>query len=315
MNPGEFDGVAIIVVNYGSCALLAEHLAPLTRRRPDLLTVVVDNFSSDVERATLSDLAQREGWQTVLPTGNTGFGGGMNRGVLRAEQLGARWLLLLNPDAEIAEPALRLLLALSRQSPETLFSPQILRPDGTVWFDGSDLYLEDGRTRSAKRRPSTFVDVQPWLSGACLLLSDALWRRIGGFDEEYFLYWEDVDFSRRVVAAGGAIAVVNEAIAIHSPGGTQGSGAASYGDPKSDVYYYYNIRNRLLYAARHLDSESIERWRRVTLPIAWEVLLRGGRRQFLRSLSPLFAAYRGVRDGRRLTKDELKMRRRQAASG
>ena len=310
----EFDGLALVLVNFGSSALLAENLAPLTRRRTDLLTVVVDNFSSEPERSRLVALAETEGWHTVLPTGNTGFGGGMNRGVLRAEQLGATNLLLVNPDAEIAEPAIGRLLELSRRSPGTLFSPQILRPDGTVWFDGSDLYLEDGRTRSSKRRPAAVVDVQPWLSGACLMLSDDLWRRIGGFDEEYFLYWEDVDFSRRVVAAGGAIAVVSEAIAIHSPGGTQGEGAARYGDPKSDTYYYYNIRNRLLYAARHLDSESIKRWRRVALPIAWEVLLRGGRRQFLRSLSPLVAAYRGVRDGRRLAKDELKMRRRQAAS-
>ncbi|MCU1478498.1 MAG: glycosyltransferase family 2 protein [Subtercola sp.] len=315
MGLAEFDGLAIVVVNYGSSALLAEHLAPLTRRQPDLLTVVVDNFSSERERSLVVALADDEGWHTVLPTGNTGFGGGMNRGVLLAEQLGARTLLLVNPDAEIAEPAIGALLERSHEWPRTLFAPQILRPDGTVWFNGSDLYLEDGRTRSSRRRPTTFADVQPWLSGACLMLSDQLWRLIGGFDEEYFLYWEDIDFSQRVVAAGGAIAVASEAIAIHSQGGTQGAGATHYGDPKSDVYYYYNIRNRLLYAARHLDSEGIERWRRVTLPIAWEVLLRGGRRQFLRSLSPLYAAYRGVRDGRRLVKDELKMRRREAASG
>ena len=261
MPVNQFAGLAVVVVNYGSSGLLVEHLAPLTRRCPELVTVVVDNFSSERERGLLVDLADREGWHTVLPTGNTGFGGGMNRGVLRAEQLGARTLLLLNPDAEIAEPALARLLTLSRELPETLFAPQILRPDGSVWFAGSDLYLEDGRTRSVKRRPSGPADVQPWLSGACLVLSDQLWQRIGGFDEEYFLYWEDVDLSHRVVEAGGAITVVTDAVAIHSPGGTQGRGAAHSGDPKSDLYYYYNIRNRLLFAARHLDSESIERWR------------------------------------------------------
>ncbi|MEF2977729.1 glycosyltransferase family 2 protein [Subtercola sp. YIM 133946] len=312
MTVNDFRGLAIIVVNYGSSALLQANLAPLTRRQPALTVVVVDNYSTDSERARLAELADREGWHTVLPTGNTGFGGGMNRGVLRAEQLGATHLLLLNPDAEIAEAAIDALLSASKASPDTLFAPQILRPDGSVWFAGSDLYLNDGRIRSARRRiPSALADIQPWLSGACLLLSIELWRLAEGFDEEYFLYWEDVDFSRRVVAAGGRIAVLTKALAVHAEGGTQHSGGKSHsGEPKSNVYYYYNIRNRLLYAVRHLDTASLEHWRRLTVPVAWEVLLQGGRRQFTSSLSPLVAAYCGVRDGRRMVRDELKLRRR-----
>ncbi|RFA08557.1 hypothetical protein B7R54_04435 [Subtercola boreus] len=314
MTETDFSGLAIIVVNYGSSALLQANLAPLTRRQPAIMVVVVDNFSTETERVAVTELAEREGWHTVMPTGNTGFGGGMNRGALRAGQLGATHLLLLNPDAEIAESAIGALLAASNRRPDTLFAPQILRPDGSVWFAGSDLYLTDGRIRSARRRsapdPSP-TEVRPWLSGACLLLSMGLWQLAEGFDEEYFLYWEDVDFSYRVLTAGGRIAVLADALAVHAEGGTQQVGGGSHaGEPKSNVYYYYNIRNRLLYAVRHLDTRSLQRWRRVTVAVAWEVLLQGGRRQLTRSPAPLLAALRGVRDGRRMVRDELRLRRR-----
>lgn len=314
MSSSSLSSLAIVVVNYGSTALLEANLAPLTRRQPELTVVIVDNYSSEQERSRVVSLAAREGWNTVLPTGNTGFGGGMNRGVLHAEQLGAKLLLLLNPDVEIAEKALEQLIEASAQDSDTLYSPQILRPDGSVWFNGSDLYLTDGRIRSARRRlPGSAQAIEPWLSGACLLMTRELWRKTGGFDEQYFLYWEDVDFSHRVAAAGGRLRVVTDAVAVHAEGGThQGGGYSHSGEPKSNTYYYYNIRNRLLFAVRHLDDTTIERWSGQTRAIAWEVLLQGGRRQFTHSLSPLFAAFRGVRDGRRLVREELRARRRRS---
>jgi hypothetical protein len=106
-----------------------------------------------------------------------------------------------------------------------------------------------------------------------------------------------VDFSRRVIAAGGSLHVVDEATAVHDEGGTQGRAVAERA--KSEAYYYYNIRNRLLFAVKHLDDEGIRRWRRGAWLSAREVLLRGGRHQFLRPWVPLRAAYRGVRDGMR----------------
>ncbi|RFA13012.1 hypothetical protein B7R21_09210 [Subtercola boreus] len=314
MSSSSFSQLAIVVVNYGSTSLLEANLAPLTRRQPELTVVIVDNFSTEEERTRLIALAARENWNTVLPTGNTGFGGGMNRGVLHAEQLGAKLLLLLNPDVEIAEKALELLTEAGLADGDTLYSPQILRPDGSVWFNGSDLYLNDGRIRSARRRTAgSLVAIEPWLSGACLLLTRELWNSTGGFDEQYFLYWEDVDFSHRVARAGGRLQVVTEAIAVHAEGGThEGGGYSHAGEPKSNTYYYYNIRNRLLFAVRHLDDQGLVRWSGLTRTIAWEVLQQGGRRQFTRSLSPLFAAFRGMRDGRRLVKEELRSRRRRA---
>ncbi|WP_236629113.1 glycosyltransferase family 2 protein [Cryobacterium roopkundense] len=305
----DIESLAIVVVNYGSSELLERNLVPLTRSLPAARVVVVDNFTSESERERVCALADTEGWLTVLPASNTGFGVGVNAGVHRAQQSGAGAFLLLNPDATIAADQVGVLLERVRTHPLTLVSPRIVRSDGSVWFDGADLYLDDGRIRATRRRNEfRSARFEPWLSGACLLLSDQLWSRVGGFSEEYFLYWEDVDFSYRVERAGGVTEVCRDAVAVHDEGGTQQAVVQGHGSPKSEAYYYYNIRNRLLFGARHLRSDDLRRWRRASLPIAWEVLLHGGRRQFLRSLRPLLAGGRGVRDGLTIARRELRAR-------
>ncbi|MDR6971739.1 glycosyltransferase family 2 protein [Leifsonia shinshuensis] len=304
-----FAAEAVVVVNYGSSGLLAENLAALTRRAGGLLTVVVDSFSSDAERARIADLCEQEGWIAVLPPDNPGFGRGMNAGVERAAQAGAERVLLLNPDAEIAPEAVRALFDAVAASPLTLVAPRILRPDGTVWSAGSDVSLVDGRMTSARRRPQPPERrAEPWLSGACLCLSLALWERAGGFADGYFLYWEDVDLSFRVRNAGGALEVREDIVATHAEGGTQQAGAERAATAKSEAYYYFNIRNRMLFAALQLDDDDLRRWLRASPGVAREILLQGGRRQFVRPVVPLRAALRGLRDGRRIARAELRAR-------
>ena len=302
-------GLSVVVVNYGSSALLLRNLAPVTRGRDDVVVVVVDNWSGADERARVTALADAEGWDLVGPEGNEGFGAGVALGVDRAAERGARHHVLLNPDAVADVPALAALLRASEADPATMSAPRVLRPDGSLWSAGSDLYLDDGRIRSRRRRPPDARRVEEWLSGACLVISDDLWRRCGGFDDDYFLYWEDVDLSRRVVTAGGALRLLEDVTVVHAEGGTQEAGAAEHaGQAKSAAYYYYNIRNRLLFAAKHLDDEDLRRWRRLTPRIAVEVLLQGGRRQFLRQPGTLLVGLRAVRDGRRLVAAELARR-------
>jgi GT2 family glycosyltransferase len=302
-----FTRLAIIVVNYGSSELLAENLAPLAKST-GAAVVVFDNFTTAAERDRLVQLAGDEGWTTVLGVTNLGFGVGINRGVERARELGATEFLILNPDATLEADAVAELVAVIEKAPLTLVSPTILRPDGSTWFAGSDLYLADGRIRSRARRgtadPQSYV---PWLSGCCLAVTDELWARVGGFDEEFFLYWEDVDLSRRVVEHGGDLMVSTEAIAVHAEGGTQQRGGLqAAATAKSPVYYYYNIRNRLLFAARHLEGDGIRAWLSATRAVSWEILLQGGRRQFLSPVRPLRAWRRAIRDGRRIAQARLR---------
>lgn len=306
--------LAVVVVNYGSSALVESNLGATADDAEPAHVVVVDNYSTPQERDRISELCARRGWDLVAPADNTGFGTGMNIGARRAFELGATELLLLNPDARIDAASVDALRAAVAGPGCIMASPIVRSPDGRVWFGGLDLYLDDGTVRGIRRR-ADFPSAEriEWLSGACLWITREVWDLVGGFDDGYFLYWEDVDLSARLLAAGGEVVVVRDAVAWHDEGGTH-RGADQRSEAKSATYYYYNIRNRMLFAARHLDDSGIRAWSRTSLRAAKAILLRGGRRQFLRPVPPLRAAYRGLRDGRRIAAEAIRAHRTAASA-
>ncbi|MET0811925.1 MAG: glycosyltransferase family 2 protein [Microbacterium sp.] len=293
---------ALIVVNFASSGLIAQNLGGMTL--PDgVSVVVVDCYSSADERARVAALCDAQGWRAVLLDENAGFGGGVNAGASRAIADGAEVIATLNPDATIDEGSLTALIAAAVADPSALVSPRIVTGDGRSWFAGSDLYLDDGSTAGRRRR--TANEGRPrieWATGACFAMSASLWERTGGFDDEYFLYWEDVDLSRRVQETGGRLALLESAVAVHDEGQTHGRSASDRA--KSETYYYFNIRNRLIYAAKHLDDAGVSRWLRTARAVSYGILLQGGRRQLLVSRAPWRAYRRGLRDGRAFIREE-----------
>ena len=300
---------AVVVVSYDSAALLERTLARVAEDSPEARIVVVDNYSTPAARSELVALASSRGWEAVLPETNTGFGGGMNLGAARARELGADLLVLLNPDAVIARADLIRLAARAHADRLALVAPVLKDSTGRIVSDGIVVCLADGSMRSRRSpRPIPPGGTQPWLSGACLALSTELFEAAGGFDARYFLYWEDVDFSARVLAAGGSLDLARGAVAVHDEGGThaesqdpdRAQGSAQTDRAKSDIYYYYNVRNRLLYAGLHLDRPAQRRWVATAGRAAREIVLRGGKRQLLHTRRPLVTAAQATRDGLRL---------------
>lgn len=288
-----------MVVNYGSHHLLRRHLVQLSQASDHLQVVVTDNRVSEEESLAVERLGDLHGWTTVLLERNIGFGAGVNAAV-RSVDDAVDVVVLLNPDASLDVPSLELLAAHVRSRPRELAAPLVRRPDGSTWSAGTDLVLATGEMRGWHRRPAEAApgSYQPWLSGACLALSRDLWDDLGGFDDDYFLYWEDVDLSRRVLDLGGTLGIVAGATAIHDEGSTHRAETPTRA--RSAIYYYYNARNRLLFAAKHLDAESRTRWLRATPGASYRLLLQGGRRQFRHPSRTFLPVLRGLRDGRRL---------------
>lgn len=281
MHPEE--QLAIVVVNFGSHQFIEQYLGEIDLAAVPAAVVVVDNFHSGAERAAVAELVQRNEYDLVPLSRNIGFGGGANIGVRRAADKGHGTFLLLNPDARLDAPTARALLHASREQPLALISPRIDRPDGRRWFCGGALDMSTGDLRAGWPRDESCR----WLTGAALVSSTELWRRLGGFDETYFLYWEDVDLSFRVRSAGGELVLRSDLVAQHQVGGSQDS------QQKSTLYYFYNCRNRLVFAARNLDRRTRSRWLCATPRSSWRILLRGGRRQVLARPSTLGAAVAG----------------------
>lgn len=285
--------LAIVVVNYASTALVRAHLVPLSAPRAQV--VLVDSFSSDQERAAARALAEQQRWAFVAMTGNPGFGAGVNAGVRAAAELGCDVFLLLNPDAVVTAATVHELHVHSQQDHLALISPRLVDPDGRLNFAGSRLSWRDGRIRGLRGRSRPVASAPPdleWLTAACLVVHSDVWDRVGGFDESYFMYWEDVDFNVRCLAGGAHVVLRDDLVAVHDQGGTQG---LRRGRAKSGLYYYYNCRNRGLFAARHLFRRDLLRWLLFTPAVTYEVYLQGGRRQLLESPALLrFALAGGV---------------------
>lgn len=289
-----YRGLGVVVVNYGSHELLRKNAAVMSSELLGAHIVVVDNWHSHEEREAITALSHQHGWTLLALDSNTGFGTGCNRGAEAVLAAGANALLFINPDAYIDPASVRLLLDEVQTNPMTLAAPRIFTSQGKIWSAGMSVDLATGDSRGWHRRADApNARTIDWFTGACLMLSETLWTASGGFDDDYFLYWEDVDLSARIQAVGGTLRLLEDARAQHDVGGTQTTSSAR---TKSELYYYYNIRNRSLFAQKHLELADRKHWQESARQAAWAIILRGGRRQLIHSLAPWRALWRGLRD-------------------
>jgi len=231
--------IAVVIVNYNTKDETAESIASLlaTTTTP-IEVVVVDNGSHD---GSVEALRARFPETTVVDAGaNLGFAAGVNRG---AQASTAPWILLLNPDTVVLDGAVDALRTFSLDHPSYgLYGGRTLRPDGTVdpsscWGDmtlWSLVSFAAGLSTAFKRSrvfdPESLGSWQrdsvrevPIITGCLLLISRDGWNRLGGMDEQYFLYGEDADFSLRARRAGLRPVIVPDAEIVHAVGGSTSS--------------------------------------------------------------------------------------------
>jgi N-acetylglucosaminyl-diphospho-decaprenol L-rhamnosyltransferase len=282
--------LAIVVVTFGAAELLETNLATIDSHALGAHVLIVDNFHSVPARNAVIAIAREHGWTLLPMPANLGFGAAANEGVRHGAALGCTSFLLLNPDARIGTESIRDLWNAAESAPLTMQCPRIIRPDGTVWFRGGNLDVRSGNVRAGD-----LDDAELWLTGACLMVHRDLWGRLGGFDPAFFMYWEDVDLSRRCLDVGGRLRMREDLTAVHQVGATQGPAGAR---TKSPGYCYFNCRNRLLFAAKHLPASGLLRWIIATPSASTRVMLRGGgRRGLLTSPALVWAGLRGSAAG------------------
>jgi GT2 family glycosyltransferase len=231
--------VAVLVVNWNAGALLARCLEALQRQtyRPDRI-VVVDNASSD-DSLELAAAHLRSVQLIQLPD-NVGFARANNVAARCAGPVDA--LALLNPDA-FAEPGwLKALVQAAEQEPEVgAFASQMRLASSPDNLDGAgDSYHVSGRAwRNGHGEPgSLWSDRDREVFAPCA--AAALYRRaafddVGGFDERYFCYFEDVDLGFRLRLRGHRSLYVHSAVVHHVSSGLSGY--------RSDFAVYHGERN------------------------------------------------------------------------
>ena len=223
------------IVTHHSESSIAACLASLPR---GLEVTVWDNASGD---RSAEIVRSRFPWVELIESPrNLGFGAAHNR-IWRAHQ--EELLLLLNPDARLAEGCLERLERRLRADGLALVAPRLSYEDGRPQlsygsFPGllSDFFKSRRQRAVAAGEPAAVAALerelarQPrpdWVSGACWLVRRESLARLGGFDEDFFLYLEDVDFCRRLRAAGEDLALEARARCIHLEGGSHSSSQAA----------------------------------------------------------------------------------------
>jgi N-acetylglucosaminyl-diphospho-decaprenol L-rhamnosyltransferase len=204
--------------------------------------VVVDNCPTDGAGAR-RDAAEYEAHYLPLEQ-NPGYGAAVNAGIAVLDH-DIEWVLVSNPDVELDAEAIAALLATGCSSDDIgAVGPRILNPDGSVYPSARAVpslrtgvahallvrmwpsnpftrrYHDAARTGGGRRDAG-------WLSGACLIVRRSAFDRIGGFDEGYFMYFEDVDLGFRLGRAGYRSVYEPRARATHTGAhSTEGESAA-----------------------------------------------------------------------------------------
>lgn len=234
--------VSIIVVSYGTREMTLECLRSVVAqtRIVSYEVIVVDNASPDGSPQAIAQAFPD--FRLLAQTENLGFAAANN---LAAQSARGEFLLLLNPDTVVLEGAVDEIVAFARRRPgagiwggRTLFGDGRLNPSScwqqqTLWnlfcrgtglamaFPNSPVFHSEaygGWKRDSERE----VDI---VTGCWLLITTRLWRQLGGFAPEFFMYGEDADLSLRARQAGYRPAITPEATIIHYGGATEKNNA------------------------------------------------------------------------------------------
>lgn len=241
--------MSVVIVNFMSAHLIERCLRGVAE---DWCAgvVIVDNSADERQRRALAAMSPAVPLTIITSAANIGFGGAANIGIdrsLRDHPDDPVWLV--NPDIEFEAEAARILLARIRLGLDDIVSPAIVtgpRDDLTVWFAGGvadsrtgdvrhDRYLEPYHRSSWPELSST-----SFICGAAPVFTPRAWTELGGFRDDLFLYWEDVELSFRAQELGLALTIVHDALLWHAVGGSSDQNG------QSDVFYFYSARNRLM---------------------------------------------------------------------
>lgn len=258
--------VAIITVNYNGKKDTLEFLKSFKSVKRDGLEVkiiVVDNGSSDGSvRAFKKEFPDVENLQTGR---NLGYAGGYNKGIEYGQIWGADYFLIINNDCLIKDVNLLAELIKTVKADESigLVSPKIYFAKGfefhkeryskedlgkVIWFAGGHFDWDNIRSvhRGLDQVDTGEYDVveeSQIFSGACVLIKKEVLDKVGQFNQDYFLYFEDSEFAKRATDGGFKIYYNGKTAIYHKVSQSTGIG--------STLTDYYHTRNRLIFGMRY----------------------------------------------------------------
>lgn len=266
--------VAIVILNWNRGEMTkgcVERVVAIDRGGLDVGVIVVDNGSTDDSVSALRkwiellDSSRSRKCKILENRKNFGFAGGNNIGVKVALDDGADYVLIMNNDVEVREDlVVKLVEEMEINEKWGVISPKIYFAKGyefhrkryrkkdlgkVIWYAGGCL---DKANVLASHRGVDEVDggqygqetQTDFCSGSCMLVRSKVLSDVGYFDEDYFLYWEDVDFCMRARERGWGVIYSPITVAWHKVSSSSAIG--------SDLNDYFITRNRLKFGMKYV---------------------------------------------------------------
>ncbi|HIJ79552.1 MAG: glycosyltransferase family 2 protein [Desulfobulbaceae bacterium] len=251
--------ISIIIVNYNTADLLAKCLSSIFKQDVATEIFVVDNNSQD----NSIEMVQKNFGTVKLITNkiNAGFAKANNQAVRLAT---GRYIYFLNPDTEIHGNALEVMLCFMNDYPQVgMAGTQLIFPDNSP--QSSLEYRYPGQ-RYAKKDLAGLPGDIAWLLGASIIARREVIEQVGGFDEDYFLYGEDLDLSLKIRKKGWSLGYIPEAEIVHWEGQSERNSLPIQ-------VWEKKFRAELLFYRKHYSARTIAKIRRANiLQALWRIL-------------------------------------------
>lgn len=259
--------IFVVIINYKgekNTKELLESLKGVKRDGLDLNVLVIDNYPKDPIKISEKDYADLK-LKLILNKNNLGFSGGNNVGIKYSLENGADYLLFINNDTLVDPGFIENLVATAEKDQKNgIVVPKIYFAKGyefhkdkykkedlgkVIWYAGGEI---DWNNVVGKHRGVDEVDHGQFdesgetklATGCCLLIRRQVLEKVKGYDENYFLYYEDADLSERVRRLNYKIVYEPKAVVWHK-------NAQSTGGSGSEIQDYFTTRNRMLFGNRY----------------------------------------------------------------
>ena len=245
--------IAIIIVNWKQYELTINCLLSLQKVEYKNLKVILVDNESNFEKINKikSDFTKVE---VIECKENLGFASANNIGIKYAIKNKFEYVMLLNNDTEVNKKFLAPLLN-SFQNDNSLGAVQPLIMNynnrAKVWNAGGYLNNFFGFPYTNKKLNNKNRQID-WITGCCIVLKTKVIKKAGLIDEDFFAYYEDVDWSLRIKKLGYKLGVVESSVIFHH--GTKSSNNSNFEGNLSPFVHYLNIRNHIYLVKKHSDK-------------------------------------------------------------
>ncbi|NHN24516.1 glycosyltransferase family 2 protein [Flavobacterium jejuense] len=250
--------IAVVILNWNGSNLLRQFLPSIISFSKEANIYVIDNASTDDSIIVLEK--EFPSVSIIKNTGNFGFAKGYNEGLRSIKE---PYLALVNSDIEATENWLQPIINLFNKEPETaIIQPKILDYKNKTYFEYAGAaggYIDKygypfcrGRLFDSieedKGQYNTTIEIF-WASGACFFIRNEVYKKLNGFDEDFFAHQEEIDLCWRAFNIDYTIKYCAETVVYHVGGATLNS--------KNPKKTFLNFRNSLFMLVKNLPGTKI----------------------------------------------------------